>query len=254
MKTRIFPYKQGSKSAKALARGLGGKVLKREGSRFRPRFNDFMVNWGSTNYPPEFEYAGFLNPPHLVAQASNKRKFFETLEPTNVPIPDWTTDHDKAQEWSNEGYSVCTRTLLSASGGRGLTVNAPHSDIVPGPLYTLYMKKKHEFRVHVVRNGFSSYLHIQQKKKRYEMEADFQIRNHENGWVFGIQDVACPPLVEDVADHTIWCLNLDFGAVDIIWNEYYQQATVLEVNTAPGLEGTTLDKYVEFLSYVRGEE
>ena len=38
-------------------------------------------------------------------------------------------------------------------------------------------------------------------------------------------------------------LGLDFGAVDVGWNQHYQEATVYEVNTAPGLTGTTLDKY-----------
>jgi D-alanine-D-alanine ligase-like ATP-grasp enzyme len=36
---------------------------------------------------------------------------------------------------------------------------------------------------------------------------------------------------------------LDFGAVDVIWNEKQQRAYVLEVNTAPGLEGQTVDDY-----------
>jgi D-alanine-D-alanine ligase-like ATP-grasp enzyme len=44
---------------------------------------------------------------------------------------------------------------------------------------------------------------------------------------------------------------LDFGAVDVIWNEKEDKYYVLEVNTACGLEGTTLDKYVEqFRRYV----
>ncbi|MNY63636.1 hypothetical protein D3C86_2006230 [compost metagenome] len=40
-------------------------------------------------------------------------------------------------------------------------------------------------------------------------------------------------------------IGLTFGAVDVIWNEYRHQAYVLEVNTAPGLTGTTLEKYAE---------
>ena len=43
----------------------------------------------------------------------------------------------------------------------------------------------------------------------------------------------------------IKALGLDFGAVDIIYNEAEDQHYVLEVNTAPGLEGTTLQKYTE---------
>ena len=39
--------------------------------------------------------------------------------------------------------------------------------------------------------------------------------------------------------------------MDVIYNEYRAQAFVLEVNTAPGMEGTTIDTYVENLkSYI----
>jgi glutathione synthase/RimK-type ligase-like ATP-grasp enzyme len=40
--------------------------------------------------------------------------------------------------------------------------------------------------------------------------------------------------------------GLDFGAVDVIWNERQQRAYVLEINSAPGLEGTTIDDYVRY--------
>jgi len=41
------------------------------------------------------------------------------------------------------------------------------------------------------------------------------------------------------------CLGLDFGAVDIIYNQKKDVSFVLEVNTAPGLEGSTLNEYVK---------
>ena len=37
--------------------------------------------------------------------------------------------------------------------------------------------------------------------------------------------------------------GLTFGAIDVIWNEHQQKAFVLEINTAPGIEGTTVEKY-----------
>ena len=40
-------------------------------------------------------------------------------------------------------------------------------------------------------------------------------------------------------------IDLQFGAVDIIWNEKENKCYVLEINTAPGLVGTTLTKYTE---------
>ena len=47
-------------------------------------------------------------------------------------------------------------------------------------------------------------------------------------------------------------LMVDFGAVDVVWNDQYQKAYVLEVNTAPGIENSTVLDYataVETLLY-----
>jgi len=41
--------------------------------------------------------------------------------------------------------------------------------------------------------------------------------------------------------------DLDFGAVDVVFNSKEKLAYVLEINTAPGLTGSTLDGYVERL-------
>jgi len=46
MKTFIYPYMKGSKSAKALAQALGIKQIKREGSGFKPR-GKRVINRGS---------------------------------------------------------------------------------------------------------------------------------------------------------------------------------------------------------------
>jgi D-alanine-D-alanine ligase-like ATP-grasp enzyme len=52
-------------------------------------------------------------------------------------------------------------------------------------------------------------------------------------------------MVEVQALLAIEACGLDFGAVDIIFNERKQTAFVLEVNTAPGLTGQTVAGYVE---------
>ena len=37
--------------------------------------------------------------------------------------------------------------------------------------------------------------------------------------------------------------GLDFGAVDVIWNSRRLEAYVLEINSAPGLQGQTVENY-----------
>lgn len=108
--------------------------------------------------------------------------------------------------------------------------------------FVKYQKKKNEYRVHVF-NG--SVIDITQKKKRKGVTVDTKIRNYHNGWVYCRDDVYIPEGIELLAIRTIKALNLHFGAVDIIWNELQNKCYVLEVNTAPGLTGTTLERYAD---------
>jgi glutathione synthase/RimK-type ligase-like ATP-grasp enzyme len=109
-------------------------------------------------------------------------------------------------------------------------------------LWTKYFKKRQEFRIHVWGNDV---LDIQEKRKRRGAEGvDTRVRSHENGWVFCRDGVTCPQAVSLAAVAAVQALGLDFGAVDIGWNEHYQMPAVFEVNTAPGIEGTTAERYV----------
>lgn len=54
-----------------------------------------------------------------------------------------------------------------------------------------------------------------------------------------------PAQVTEQSLNAIGVIGLDFGAVDVIWNQQKQMAYVLEINTAPGLEGTTLENYIK---------
>ena len=115
--------------------------------------------------------------------------------------------------------------------------------VVQAPLYTKYVKKKSEFRVHVFDNEV---IHVQEKRRRAGVEdVDNQIRNHDNGWVFCVQNVEAPADVTDQALRAVRAAGVDFGAVDVIYNQKKNEAYVLEINTAPGLEGTTLEKYAD---------
>lgn len=248
MRVRIQQYKAGSQSARELSKRLGVKRLRMEGSRFRPRPGDSIINWGSTI--DRFPGAGYINDPVDVSQVCNKLSFLQLMDQHNhgpdnhfVDIPEFTDDMQVAMGWVGEGYTVIARTMLRASGGRGIHVLNRDTPMVRAPLYTKYMKKLDEYRVHVVDGDV---IHVQQKRRKRDQEdVDNQVRNHDNGWVFTINDVNPPDKVLDQARLAMVASNLDFGAVDVIWNQFHETAKVLEINTAPGLEGTTLDKYTE---------
>lgn len=251
---RIYPYKMGSRSATALKEELarrGHNVLKvRPDGAYNPRATDVVLNWGSSTLP-RWNTQGLLNACAPVGAASNKLRAFDFMrEGGNVSIPEFTTDKEVADGWVQEG-PVVGREVLTGHSGRGVVMFLRGEDIRPNiPMYVKYIKKAAEYRVHVFKGQV---IDVQQKRKRNDVpreEVNFQVRNHENGWVFCRENVEAPASVTDNAISAVDALGLDFGAVDVIWNEHHQRAYVLEVNTAPGLEGTTLTNYADAIENI----
>lgn len=244
---RVLPYKQGSRSAKALAEALGGKRLRLEGSTFVPRASDVLINWGRSNQPPEFALTNFINPTEVVHFATNKLSFFEEMKETGL-TPEFWTNKD---EIPDEKFPVVCRTILSGHSGAGIHIADCRDSLVDAQLFVKYEKKKEEYRVHVGKNreGEVITISVQRKARRLSVpddEVDWQVRNHANGFIYQREGFTLPEACERAAHRTLARLGLDFGAVDVIWNEQQEKAWVLEINTAPGLEGQTITDYANF--------
>lgn len=250
-KIRIMPYKA-SKGARRLADALkddGFNVmrLKVTGSAYRGFPSHLIINWGCSDRRTIREGIEMLNDPNAVKIAQNKTDTFAALG--RVPTPDWTTDRDVAASWIQEGYKVYCRTLTRAREGRGIVVATTEDQLVSAPLYTKGLEIAREVRVHVFN---SEVIDFSQKKKmgseRREEEGieevDMDVRNHKNGWIFARADVRLPDEAGQMAVDAVTTLGLDFGAVDMVITPQ-EACRVLEINTAPGLEGTTLERYKE---------
>lgn len=243
---RVLPYNQGSRSARALADSLGGRVLRLRGSTFVPRRDDVIINWGNTD---QYRRAT-INGVDLRA-ATNKLNFFNRMRDTgnqNIIPEFWTRREDIPNDAFNNGGIVVCRTELAGHSGAGIVLARNVNDLVRTPLYVRYVKKQDEYRIHVGRRGNESVLiSVQRKARRQDHEnPNWQIRNHANGFVFVREGVNPPASVIENAKQALRATGLDFGAVDVIWNEREQRAYVLEINTAPGLEGQTVTDYANF--------
>lgn len=252
---KIFPYKMGSASARRLAEALDATRVRPDG-RYVPRAHHTIVNWGNSQPPNWLDRvrSPMLNRIEQVRLASNKLHTFRRLQEVGVTIPEFTTEADVAANWVDNGYTVLARTTLTGHSGAGIhlmnqetAVTNGVTRIVPAPLYVKYIKKQHEYRVHVF-NG--AIIDVQQKKRARDFAGvvNNQIRNHHNGWIYAREDIVYDQQVATLAIAAVAALGLDFGAVDIIWNSNRRQGYVLEVNTAPGLEGTTLQNYVNAIT------
>lgn len=241
---KLYPYKPGSASAKALAEALGIKRIKHEGKALGV---DCILNWGASSFKRKGLMGYFVfNPPEAVKKASNKLKTFRALE-GHVSIPEWTTQREQALQWFAHGFTVVARTVLNGHSGEGIFIKAPQDQgILPeAPLYTKYVPKTQEYRIHVFRDNAFFVQRKARNKDVPDYQVNWKVRNHGNGFIFAHKDVE---VRDDAKGHAIMAvrqLGLDFGAVDIIYNRQEDQFFVLEVNTACGLEGTTLEKYVE---------
>lgn len=252
----IYPYKIGSNSVNQLREMLGAKIIRLEGSRFKGSPDKNVINWGNSEHFQELNDCNVLNRPGVVAFASNKLDFFITVK-DEVSIPDFITERAEAFKWIKEDKTVCVREKLTGHSGEGLVLLSSNEqweeyDHSRAKMYVKYIPKLHEYRVHVFKGEVFD---IQRKAIDPHTPRDlvnYKVRNRANGFIYVRNEDKdkYPESIKEEAIKSILLVGLDFGAVDIIWNEYRQKAYVLEVNTAPGLTGTTLTNYAnKFAEY-----
>lgn len=252
----MFVYNTNSEGSKELRDAFseaGMKVprIAHKGSKFKSDKDKVVLNWGSSTerWPEYLNACKIINPPSVVDKAINKINALEAFKKSKVSHPEFTTSAVKARGWVEDGEMVFARTRLTSHSGRGIVIMDPeHSDTwdVTAPLYVKYIPKKDEYRVHVVNKQV---IDVQRKGLRAEFkghaDVNFKIRNLANGFIYVRNDGReVPKCVLDTAVSGIEALNLDFGAADILYNQKQNKAYIIEVNTAPGLAGTTVRNYV----------
>ena len=250
----IFMWNANSEGASLLKEQLGLKGIRHKNSKFVGSPRKTVINWGASELPPEVEKCRVINPSKIVRRASNKLYFFEDMMKDKVGaeiIPQITTDFKEATDWVAKGETVCARTMLRGHSAHGLVImtkDKPES-FTRAPLYTLYIKKSEEYRVHVM-NG--EVIDVQRKvlpKAKAQELADkgekpnWFVRNHDNGFIYQRENIKPAPHILTAALETLRIIGLDFGAVDVIMNNKRNKSYVLEVNTAPGMEGQTVTNY-----------
>jgi hypothetical protein len=239
---RVLPYSPYSNSARLLAEGLSGKRIKLQGSRYKYSEGDVVINWGNSKPPP---YTCTLNNDSTcMTIVQNKLYFFENNKDSDWLPEFWTNP----EEIPDDAFPIVCRTVLNGHSGQGIVLSDTRDDLVSCPLYVKYIPKKDEYRVHLGLNtsGDVTVIAIQQKKRKLEHdEPNWKIRNHANGFVYAREGVDPPSGVLDVSHDCFLHSGLDFGAVDLGYHPDHG-IKAYEINTAPGLEGQTLEDYVRY--------
>jgi glutathione synthase/RimK-type ligase-like ATP-grasp enzyme len=227
-------------------------------TKYVPNAADLVVNWGCIVLPEMWHGklpGTFLNHPDLVRTSTKRTKSLKILKEAGINVPKVTVNAETAKQWLLDGHTVIARAKVRSYAGKGITVCEPadYGESVPVPeaaLYTRYIPKRHEYRVHVFRGKV---IDVQQKKKRngFDGEVDYKVRSYANGWALCRNGVTVPDICQQESIRAVAALGLDFGATDVGWTESTDKATIYEVNTAPAMDGPTLSaKYAEAIRKV----
>lgn len=265
----IHPYKRGSKSVIALRdylESVGHHTVILHRRPMRPRAR--VVSWGARDIDYDLSGLRVLNHPRWTAVFCNKLKFFSQAGPPYVDglmVPTWTNTKETAQLMLDGGATIVERHKLSGMSGEGIRIVEPGQELQRAPLYVKYEKKTDEFRVHIFKSKEGTFYvgHVQKKvaaPDRVEQGEirDWRVRNHDNGFIFQQHGFDCPTLISDTALGLVRTSfpEIDFVALDVIYHDgrakkaadrTEPRAFILEGNTAPGMEGTTVQKYGDFL-------
>lgn len=224
LKFRLVSKKLGSNSLKALQQGLSTKLGYKVFRSKAP--HSFCSNL-------------------IYGDCKDKLFQYKWFAANEVPALSFTQDAKVVSEWLSDPKNIVfARTLTRASEGKGIVVLEGTTSIVPAPVYTLYRKKKKEFRVHVYKDQIVHVLE-KRKKKDFNGEINTKIRNTANGYVFCSDNVVEPDGIRELALKAAKVTNSDFKGVDMGFNEKLNELFVIEVNSAPGIQGTNVDRYIQ---------
>jgi hypothetical protein len=228
-----------SVSARDLALALteAGAPAVRGRNANKVREGDLVINWGESIAPGLNAKAG-----------CNKRTEMQLLAKAKVP----TLVHSLTKPADPDGWLA-----RAASHHEGIDLLEPKG-VVPA-LWTRWENFDFEFRVHIFRRGVgdgAEYVSVRLGSKfpRPDVAKPLAwIRSHRGGWhiLYNAEAQERAKKVKGLrqaAAAAIKARGLDFGAVDIGVKKRDGLPLVLEVNSAPGIEGRSLEVYVrEFI-------
>lgn len=231
----------GSGFAKTLQATVRNKVVNNIYRRATPKTTRTIISRRG-NVLRQGETLPFFN---VTPRTLNKIEQFQRFALAGVSTPKFCTRPDDVQNLGAK--TVFARTLVNSTNGRGIVEYAVGNGEIPrAPLYTEYIPKKSEYRFHIFGGQV---IDVQEKRKKRDFGdgRNTRVRNVHNGYVYCRDGISPPDGAADLAVRAVAAVGYQYGAVDLIYNEKRNQCYVLEVNSRPGLMGTTADKYAEAL-------
>jgi hypothetical protein len=177
----------------------------------------------------------WYNHPINVSYSANKIKMMNCFKDFGVPCLQVVNKNEVDPE-----TMLVARHLLSSHSGNGIEIAAA-KDIGDAPLYTVLQEFEVEQRLFIVGGEI---VDRAQKKKMGKAKlaasgrtsVDPYIKSHKNGWVFARDDIhPGSPVVDWAALKAMGAIMLDFGCVDVAFNDP-NNPIVIETNSTPGFK------------------
>lgn len=251
---KIYVYcPRKSDGALALVKALKAERLRRfdginfwdKTKRIRPEAGSVIINWGALL--PELDDMKVLN--HIDSW-DDKLQELRLLRAKGIAVPD-----------HNDGNGYVWQRLVDAGF---LPRHADHTggidllNVTRNPDYWVRkMEFTNEYRIHsfdgksiragikVVREGFA--LTTEGAWRPNANLAHPWIKSWDGGWRISYKNFRSTVPMRNLAHKAVGALKLTFGAVDMA-ETVDGKLFVLEVNRAPGVEGTTIEAYADTIN------
>lgn len=184
---------------------------------------------------------------------ADKLEQYKKFQQLGINGLEFTTDQAIAGSWFMSGNLVVGRKLLSSYEGKGIVMFEPHKaptkeDVLACKVFTKFIPKEREFRVHVFKG--TPLVTLEKKLKNdWKGPTSEYIKNTEHGYVFCQHDVSIPSALQkqinDLAVASSKVCASDFQGIDIGYHEAKKNLFVIEVNSAPGIEGSNVKRYCD---------
>lgn len=276
----LIPYNKYSASAAEIRAALprGSSILTERSPRLtkvlageQPTHDHVFVKWGSSTIDDRLssmQNTGktlFLNCSDNTPY-TNKKEFFRRFRNGNLAMymPKVIYSADEAYGYLQANISavddvnriyLVERTRLNDTNGNGIRFITRNSEIGRASLWTSYIRKNKEYRVHI---GKGRVIAIQEKylplgiasNDQHTRQFQFALRNFNNGWRYNLLDYSSPTIPGSLKQAVTLFLEheqhtLDFCALDIVTTSR-NSSYILEANTAPGLSGPMVGNYIQY--------
>ena len=246
------PYIWYSRKSKTTGRNLCQELEIDGGMNSPPSDTDFLICWGMSNGDISHLNLGsqnvcILNHPKNSQNAVNKLESLKLLHKNDVNVAPFQSLQSIKENGMKLSFPLIGRKLVH-QGGWGLFYCKKYIEraVRKGCEYfSQFIPSDTEYRVHIFLNKV---VRISEKVPSDEEPlTNNKIRNHRFGWRFAWRPFHSEDYPIEIIKESfkaIRALKLDFGAVDVLWGKN-NKPYILEVNTAPALDGSGLNLYAE---------